>query len=314
MPMNDAALTEDLAPVVAGLVDRHLANSKEWFPHRIVPWSRGEDLGKDWEWDPNETELSPEVRSALIVDLLTEDNLPYYFETIYNLFGKFEPWGTWARRWTAEEGRHAIIIRDYLSVTRAVDLDDLERGRMAQVSTGEVPHPETVQDGLAYVTMQELATKISHRNTGRLLEDKVGYQVMATVAGDEQLHHVFYRDAATAALELDPDGMVLAIDRQVRNFAMPGTGIPDFAQHAKRIADAGIYDFRIHHDQILKPMVVDQWKLPELEGLSPEADAARDKVLKHLDRVDKAATRMTARRERHAAQDEAAAESELASA
>jgi acyl-[acyl-carrier-protein] desaturase len=174
---------------------------------------------------------------------------------------------------------------------------------MAQMSRGEVPHPDTVCDGLAYVTMQELATKISHRNTGRLLEDKVGYQVMATVAGDEQLHHVFYRDAATAAMEVDRDGMVLAIDRQVRGFAMPGTGIPDFATHAKRIADAGIYDFRIHHDQILRPMVVDQWRLPDLEGLSPEADQARERVLKHLDRVDKAATRLANRRERHRQQE-----------
>lgn len=298
MPLSDDALTEELAPVVANLLDRHLTNSKEWFPHRLVPWSRGRDFEADETWDPSETALSPEVRSALIVDLLTEDNLPYYFETIYNLFGKHEPWGVWARRWTAEEGRHAIVIRDYLHVTRAVDLDELERGRMAQVSTGEVPHPETVCDGLAYVTMQELATKISHRNTGRLLEDKVGYQVMAQVAGDEQLHHVFYRDAATAALEVDPDGMVLAIDRQVRNFAMPGTGIPDFAGHAKRIAKAQIYDFQIHHDQILRPMVVDQWKLPELEGLSPEADAARETVLKYMDRVDSAAKKLASRRER----------------
>src|SRR3546814_19563312 len=122
---------------------------------------------------------------------------------------------------------------------------------------------------------------------------------MATVAGDEQLHHVFYRDAATAALELDPDGMVLAIDRQARNFAMPGTGIPDFAGHAKRIAAAGIYDFRIHNDQILKPMVIDQWKMPELERLSHEAAAAREKVLKNPARVDKAHHRLTARRARH---------------
>ncbi|MGK2930214.1 MAG: acyl-ACP desaturase [Acidimicrobiales bacterium] len=306
-PLSDEALTEELAPVVAGLVDRHLTNTKEWFPHRMVPWSRGQDFADDYEWDPAEADISEEVRSALIVDLLTEDNLPYYFETIYNLFGKHEPWGVWARRWTAEEGRHAIVIRDYLHVTRAVDLDELERGRMAQVSTGEVPHPETVCDGLAYVTMQELATKISHRNTGRLLDDKVGYQVMAKVAGDEQLHHVFYRDAASAALDVDPDGMVMAIDRQVRNFAMPGTGIPDFGAHAKRIAKAQIYDFQIHHDQILRPMVVDVWKLPELEGLSPEADEARTTVLKYLDRVDSAAKKMAARRERDA-------ERELASA
>lgn len=307
MVLSDDALTTELAPVVAGLVDRHLENTKEWFPHRLVPWSRGEDLGRDWEWDPAESPLSDEVRSAMIVDLLTEDNLPYYFETIYNLFGKHEPWGVWARRWTAEEGRHSIVIRDYLHVTRAVDLDELERGRMAQVSLGEVPRPESVADGLAYVTMQELATKISHRNTGRLLSDKVGNQVMAQVAGDEQLHHVFYRDAATAALEIDPDGMVLAIDRQVRNFAMPGTGIPNFKLHAKRIADAEIYDFRIHHDLILRPMVVDQWRLPDLEGLSPEAEEARIRVLNHLDRVDSAASKLTARRERDKARELASA-------
>ena len=48
-------------------------------------------------------------------------------------------------------------------------------------------------------------------------------------------------------------------------------------------------------------MVIDHWKLPELEGLSPEADAARETVLKYLDRVDSAAKKMAARRERDAA-------------
>ena len=76
MTLSDAALTEELAPVVAGLVDRHLTNTKEWFPHRLVPWSRGEDIGDDYEWDPAETELSPEVQSAMIVDLLRDDLQP----------------------------------------------------------------------------------------------------------------------------------------------------------------------------------------------------------------------------------------------
>ena len=44
MPLTDDALTEELAPVVAGLFDRHLTNTKEWFPHRLVPWSRGRDI------------------------------------------------------------------------------------------------------------------------------------------------------------------------------------------------------------------------------------------------------------------------------
>ena len=112
------------------------------------------------------------VRSALFVNLLTEDNLPHYFRTIDGLFGVDQPWGAWSKRWTAEEGRHAIVIRDYLTVTRSVDPVALERGRMAQVSLRRGARARSVVDGLVYVTLQELATRISHRNTGRLLEDR----------------------------------------------------------------------------------------------------------------------------------------------
>jgi Fatty acid desaturase len=32
---------------------------------------------------------------------------------IYESFGTDGAWGTWIGRWTAEEGRHGIAIRDY---------------------------------------------------------------------------------------------------------------------------------------------------------------------------------------------------------
>ena len=75
------------------------------------------------------------------MNLLTEDNLPYYSRDIQNLFGDDEAWGAWARRWTAEEGRHSMAIYGYLMVTRAIDPIALERGRMCQVSTAQVPAP-----------------------------------------------------------------------------------------------------------------------------------------------------------------------------
>src|SRR5262249_39478570 len=153
-------LLTELEPVAARLLDRHLATSKEWFPHELVPWSRGRDFEAEGSWSPQEADLSPEVRSALFVNLLTEDNLPYYFRTIESMFGRDSAWGVWARRWTAEEGRHSIVIRDYLTVTRAIDPWQLERARMAQVECGEVPEPETPLDGFAYVALQELATRI----------------------------------------------------------------------------------------------------------------------------------------------------------
>jgi len=289
----------ELEPTVARLLERHLSSAKEWFPHEVVPWSRGRDFDPERTWveDDSDVVLGPELRSALFVNLLTEDNLPYYFRTIERTFGPENAWGEWNRRWTAEEGRHSIAIRDYLTVTRAIDPVALERARMAQVSCGQVPEPQTPQDAIAYVALQELATRISHHNTGKLIDDPAGYEVLKRVASDENRHYLFYRDLVTAALELDPSGMAVAIDRQVREFEMPGTGIVDFATHARAIANAGIYDFQIHHDQILQAVVVRHWALESLEGLDAEGEAARHAALRHIGRVGKAAKRLARHRE-----------------
>ena len=228
----------ELEPEVGRLLERHLATTKEWFPHELVPYSRGRDFEAGAKWHPDDSAITLDdaVRSSLFVNLLTEDNLPYYFRDIDGLFGRDSAWGDWARRWTAEEGRHSIVIRDYLTVSRVIDPVALERGRMAQVSKGEVPAPDTTWKGVVYLTLQELATRIAHRNTGKVLDDPVGYELMARVAADENYHHLFYRDLASAAIEVDPSEMMIAIDHEVRTFAMPGTGIPDFEKHAQRIA------------------------------------------------------------------------------
>jgi acyl-[acyl-carrier-protein] desaturase len=174
---------------------------------------------------------------------------------------------------------------------------------MQQVSGGEVPEPPTVPDLLVYVTLQELATRISHRNTGRVLDDRKGYEIMARVAGDENLHHNYYRDMTSALIEVDPSAAVLAIERQVREFEMPGTGINDFGTHARRIANAGIYDFISHHDLILKPIVLGTWGLESIEGLSPEAEEARVRAVDRIGRIGKAARRLAAKREAHRARE-----------
>jgi acyl-[acyl-carrier protein] desaturase len=295
--MPAAALLSELEPVTARLLDRHLAQSKEWFPHQLVPYSQGRDFEPGYEWSPDDASLPADVRSSLFVNLLTEDNLPYYFRTIEAMFGRDSAWGEWSRRWTAEEGRHSIVIRDYLTVTRALDPVGLERARMAQVSCGQVPEPGTPQEGLVYVALQELATRIAHHNTGKLIADPVGYDVMKRVASDENRHHLFYRDLCTAALEIDPSGMVVAIEQQVREFEMPGTGIVDFETHARAIAKAGIYDFQIHHAQILVPVVLRQWGVEDLTGLDDEAEQARDALVKRIERIGKAGRRQAARRE-----------------
>ena len=139
-------LMVDLEPYAATLLDRHLASAKEWFPHEYVPYARARDFEPGREWTLDDSDLGgsvvPEaVRSALFVNLLTEDNLPYYFQHIERTFGSDGAFGTWVRRWTAEEGRHAIVIRDYLTVTRAIDPVALERGGWCRSPAGRSPSP-----------------------------------------------------------------------------------------------------------------------------------------------------------------------------
>jgi acyl-[acyl-carrier-protein] desaturase len=295
--MDDTALLSELEPVAGQLLERHLGATKMWYPHALVPWSRGEDFEPDYEWSPEEANVPAPVRAALYVNLLTEDNLPYYFRDIHRMYGHGGgAWSEWTKRWTAEEGRHSMVIRDYLMVTRSIDPVWLEDGRMAQVTTGKVPEPPSAAHGFCYLSLQELATRISHRNTGKILEDKVGYEIMARVATDENHHFLFYRDIAKAAFEIAPSTMMKALAHEVMHFAMPGTGIPNFAEHSKAIAKEGIYDLVSHHEQILVPVVLRHWQIETIEGLDDEAKDARDTLLAYIEKSGRVAARLAEKR------------------
>ena len=146
----------ELEPVVAANLDRHLGIARDWQPHDYVPWSRGRDfafLGGE-DWTPSDSTLDPVAQTALIVNLLTEDNLPSYHREIATRFGRDGAWGQWVGRWTAEEGRHAVAIRDYLVVTRGVDPVKLEQLRMDHVTAGYDSGNKALLQGIAYVSFQ----------------------------------------------------------------------------------------------------------------------------------------------------------------
>jgi acyl-[acyl-carrier-protein] desaturase len=296
-------LLRELQPAAEAALERHLRLAKEWMPHEYVPWGRGRDFNRDFNetpWDPSQSSLSPIAQVAFEVNLLTEDNLPSYHREIVSAFGRDGVWGTWVHRWTAEEGRHSLCMRDYLLVTRGVDPVELERGRMRQVeqsfdSRGPDGIGKTQLEVIAYVSFQELATRISHRNTGVYTEDPVAERLLARVAADENLHMIFYRDLMAAALELDPSASVRAISKEVIGFQMPGTGIADFDRKARQIAKAGIYDLRIHHDEVIWPLLR-KWNLFDLEGLDATAEAAREELRAFLAALDSLASRYEERR------------------
>ena len=295
-------LLTELEPVVEENLNRHLATAKEWFPHEYVPWTEGTDfdgpLGGE-AWAPEQSRLSEVARTSLVVNLLTEDNLPSYHHEIATMFGRDGAWGTWVHRWTAEEGRHGIAIRDYLLATRAVDPVALERARMTHMETGftNAYSDQSSLHGIAYVSFQELATRVAHRNTGRISGDPVCEQLLARVAADENLHMIFYRNLLAGAFELAPDEAMRAVCDVVTTFQMPGHGIENFTRKSVQIAMAGIYDLRIHHDEVVIPVLRNVGAM-ETTGLSAEGEKARDELAAFLVELDKQATRFTERRER----------------
>jgi acyl-[acyl-carrier-protein] desaturase len=290
IPELDRRLLHELEPEAGRLLDRHLKVAQEWFPHEYIPYRLGRDFDKE-PWTPDQPRLTGVAQTAFEIGLLTEDNLPSYHRLIHGMFGKGDgPWLSWVGRWTAEEGRHAIVLRDYLTVTRNIDPVLLERGRMTQLQQGyDHDSPDTLH-GLAYVAFQELATRIAHRNTGRFSDDPVADRIMARIANDENLHMVFYRDILKAALVVEPSAAVRAIVDEVLAFQMPGAGIPGFLRKAADIAKAGIYDLRVHRDEILLP-ILRYWGVFELSGLDAAAEDARRRLAEHLDRLDAAAKR-----------------------
>ncbi|MFL5796631.1 MAG: acyl-ACP desaturase [Actinomycetota bacterium] len=52
------------------------------------------------------------------------------------------------------------------------------------------------------------------------------------------------------------------------------------------IAKAGSYDLRVHHDQVLVPVLYRKWKLDQLTGLTDEAERARDGIRAFLEIIE----------------------------
>jgi acyl-[acyl-carrier-protein] desaturase len=294
-----SAVLIELEPVVAQNLDRHLAMAKEWHPHDYVPWDEGRNfafLGGE-DWTPEQSRLDETAKAAMFVNLLTEDNLPSYHREIATRFGRDGAWGTWVGRWTAEENRHGVALRDYLVVTRGVDPVALERARMDYMVLGYDSGDKTPLEALAYVSFQELATRVSHRNTGRASGDPIADKLLARIATDENLHMVFYRNLMAAAFDIDPDLAMRAVTTEVVGFEMPGATMAGFRKNSTLIAKAGIYDLRLHYDEVVSP-VLRAWKVFERTDFGPEGEQARAELAEFLTGLDAQATKFVESRER----------------
>ncbi|MFZ4373467.1 MAG: acyl-ACP desaturase [Mycobacterium sp.] len=310
--LTDLELLKELEQTAEDNLNRHLSATTDWHPHDYVPWDRGRNFaelgGKDW--DPAQSQLSEVAKAAMITNLLTEDNLPSYHRQAAEHFSLDGAWGTWVGRWTAEEGRHSIALRDYLVVTRSVDPVALEQARIAHMTHGFAPtaeeedrHKTDFLLSIAYVSFQELATRVSHRNTGKACGDPIADRLLARIAADENLHMIFYRDTCGAALDLVPDQALAAIGSVVENFRMPGQGMPNFRRNGVLMAKHGIYDPRQHLEDVLTP-VLRKWRIFDRTDFSAVGEQRREQLAAYMTDLEGQVLKFEEQRDRMLAREE----------
>ena len=305
---SETELLLELEPVVAGELDRHHAVAKEWFPHEYVPWSEGRTstASSAARPGPSDSKISPRGPDRAARQPADRGQPPELPPRDRHDLGPRRRLGHWVHRWTAEEGRHGVAIRDYLTVTRAVDPVALERARMEHMGEGFTNYDDGVLASLAYVSFQELATRVSHRNTGKASGDPNCEQTARPHRRRREPAHDLLPQPAQRGLRARPRPDHAGDHRG-------GHGLPDARHHDRRlprksvaIANAGIYDLRLHHDDVLMP-VLRKWGVFEMKDLDAEGEKARHELAEFLGRIEIAAARFVERREARRARQAAGA-------
>jgi acyl-[acyl-carrier-protein] desaturase len=164
---------------------------------------------------------------------------------------------------------------------------------------------------VAYVTFQELATRVAHRNTGKVCHDPIADRMLQRVATDENLHMIFYRNMCGAALDLSPDQALDAIALILENFQMPGAGMPNFRRNGVLMAKHGIYDLRQHLEEVVQP-VLKKWQVFERTDFTARGEQTRERLATFLEKMSKDVLKFEEQRDRMLAREAAKRERGLA--
>ena len=276
--MTDSDLLNELSLDADLNLRRHIAEAVDWQPQDLVPWDDGHNfafLGGE-NWVPEQSELGSVARLALTVGVLIADNLPAYHREL-STYLKTGPWWRWVGRWTAEENRHSIVIRNYLMVTRAVDPVQLERLRMAEMVKGYALPSLHLIDVLAEAAFADAAAAVRHRNTAALGENDLVTAISERIARDDELQSVFFANLVGAAFDLVPDQTMRAVADRVREFRIPVVELPDGRDSTAELAAAGIYDPARTAELVFGPLLR-QWNVFGRTDLGDAGAAARDEL------------------------------------
>ena len=280
------------------------SNVKEWIKDHIEKrklWFSSDFLPADEKMNDNQEKnikqlrdrsrgVKDEVRVAVALNLLTEEGLPHFHRLIAQHLGDRSFWSKWNNMWTAEEDRHGAAIRDYVRDARLFSFREVELMQFHYIESGF--NPDWDKDPykvFVYTTLQERATQVSHKNTGKLAgqDEPLLNGILSNIAADEAKHFTFYRNVFKEVLKLDPNRAMLSAADIMPAIDMPGISMPNFRDMADVIRRVGIYgpnDYKKIVEEAIK-----FWEIELITGLSDIAQKAQEKILSIPKRLEKVA-------------------------
>jgi acyl-[acyl-carrier-protein] desaturase len=292
LPTLDSRLENRLIELYNDHLER--AANIDWSYHEFVPWEMGSCFKKN-PWNIEQRKLPRPIYLAIETALLTEVNLPWFTYYLSDTFkGSLNVIKEFVHTWVAEEDQHSNLLENYLILTRNSDPKELNNLRKMVVKGGFETTFTTPIEAMTYASFQELATLVFYNNVAKAATpyDRDLATLLRRLAKDESLHYAFYRDAIKAHLDLEPNYLIY-VCKVLKGFFMPGQAMPDYDERMKAIAKEANYGPHHFYKQVVQALV-DYWDIANLKPSAPEAELARQDILKYCDRLRRIAARFGA--------------------
>lgn len=288
---------------------------KIWQPTDLLPDSNNENfLEEVKELREISKDLPYDFWVTLVGDTITEEALPTYESWLMDVEGidnvERNGWSKWVRHWTGEENRHGDVLNKYLYLSGRVNMREIEQTTQHLIADGfDIGTGRDPYKNFVYTSFQELATFVSH-NRVALIAKKYGekklFKMCNLIAGDEMRHHLAYSEFVNQIFKVDPSEMMLAFQYMMKQkITMPalflresgdkiGTAFEAFSDSAQRI---GVYTAADYVDILQK--LNEKWDIGNINGLTAEAEKARDYLMKLPERMRKISERIIIPEEGH---------------